>query len=125
MKVYATLDGLGITYDQYAHPPIFTSEDAAEHWAGIDGAKVKNLFLRNKKGDRHYLVILEVSQAGGPAADREDRRRRSPELRIAGAADGAHSGITPGSVSPFGLIHDTDRRGTGGHRRGAAVARGV
>ena len=37
-------------------------EDAAEHWAGIDGTKIKNLFLRNKKGDRHYLVILEVSK---------------------------------------------------------------
>ena len=62
VKVYATLDGLGITYETYAHPPIFTGEEAAEHWAGIDGAKIKNLFLRNKKGDRHYLVILEVSK---------------------------------------------------------------
>jgi Ala-tRNA(Pro) deacylase len=106
VEVYATLDGLGITYERHAHPPIFTSEEAAEHWADIDGAKIKNLFLRNKKGDRHYLVILEVSK-------RADLRQivkfvgddrlsfGSPERLM------AHLGITPGSVSPFGLIHDT------------------
>ena len=62
VPVYATLDALGITYEKYTHPPVFNSEDVAEHWAAIDGTKVKNLFLRNKKGDRHYLVILEVSR---------------------------------------------------------------
>ncbi len=120
VKVYATLDGLGITYETYAHPPIFTSEEAAEHWAGIDGAKIKNLFLRNKKGDRHYLVILEVSK-------RADLRQivkivgddrlsfGSPERLM------ANLGITPGSVSPFGLIHDASRRGARDHRRGLAV----
>jgi Ala-tRNA(Pro) deacylase len=106
--VYATLDGLGIAYETYAHPPIFTGEEAAEHWAGIDGVKIKNLFLRNKKGDRHYLVILEVSK-------RADLRQivrivgddrlsfGSPERLMAAL------GITPGSVSPFGLIHDASR----------------
>jgi Ala-tRNA(Pro) deacylase len=106
--VYATLDALGITYETYGHPPVFTSEDAADHWAGIDGVKVKNLFLRNKKGDRHYLVVLEISK-------RADLRRLvtivgddrlsfgSPERLM------AVLGVTPGSVSPFGLIHDPTR----------------
>ena len=58
----------------YTHPPVFTGEDVAAHWAGIDGTKVKNLFLRNKKGDRHYLVILEVSQAAPTCGAGEDRR---------------------------------------------------
>ena len=119
VPVYATLDALGITYDQYRHPPVFTSEDVAEHWAGIDGTKVKNLFLRNKKGDRHYLVILEVSRQADlrqlVKVVGDDRLSfGSPERLM------ATLGLTPGSVSPFGLIHDTDRRGTGRHRRGAA-----
>ena len=42
-------------------------DEAAQHWAGIDATQVKNLFLRNKKGDRHYLVILGIEQAGRSA----------------------------------------------------------
>jgi Ala-tRNA(Pro) deacylase len=105
--VYATLDALGITYDKYTHPPVFTGEDAAEHWAAIDGTKVKNLFLRNKKGDRHYLVILEVSRQADlrqlVKVVGDDRLSfGSPERLM------ATLGLTPGSVSPFGLLNDAD-----------------
>jgi Ala-tRNA(Pro) deacylase len=106
--VYATLDALGITYDKYTHPPVFTGADAAAHWAGIEGTKVKNLFLRNKKGDRQYLVILEVSRQADlrqlVKIVGDDRLSfGSPERLM------ATLGLTPGSVSPFGLIHDTRR----------------
>ena len=30
-KVYEALDGMGIRYEKYEHPPVFTSEEAAEH----------------------------------------------------------------------------------------------
>jgi Ala-tRNA(Pro) deacylase len=104
--VYSTLDGLGIPYQVFTHPPVFTAEEAAVHWAGIDGTKVKNLFLRNKKGDRHYLVILEVSKQADlrqlVKVVGDDRLSfGSPERLM------ANLGIAPGSVSPFGLIHDT------------------
>jgi Ala-tRNA(Pro) deacylase len=108
VPVYVTLDSLGITYDTYAHPPVFTSEDVAEHWAGIDGTKVKNLFLRNKKGNRHYLVILEVSKH----ADLGQIVKIVGDDRLSfGSPERLMStlGLTPGSVSPFGLIHDTTR----------------
>jgi Ala-tRNA(Pro) deacylase len=103
--VYATLDALGITYDKFTHPPVFTGEEAAEHWAPIDGTRVKNLFLRNKKGDRHYLVILEISKH----ADLKRLVQILGDDRLSfGSADRlmAVMGLTPGSVSPFGLIHD-------------------
>lgn len=103
--VYATLDALGIAYDVFAHPPVFTAEEADEHWASIDGAKVKNLFLRNKKGDRHYLVILEVSKQ----ADLRQLVKIVGDDRLSfGSPERLMSmlGLTPGSVSPFGLIHD-------------------
>jgi Ala-tRNA(Pro) deacylase len=106
--VYATLDALGITYEKFTHPPVFNSEDVAEHWSAIDGVKVKNLFLRNKKGDRHYLVILEVAKRADlrhiVKVVGDDRLSfGSPERLM------ANLGITPGSVSPFGLIHDMSR----------------
>ena len=55
--VYRRLAELGISCERHEHPPVFTVEQALEHWAGIDAAHCKNLFLRNKKGDRHYLVV--------------------------------------------------------------------
>ena len=105
VPVYATLDALGITYEKYTHPPVFTSEEADEHWAPIPATRVKNLFLRNKRGDRHYLVILEVSKQADlrklVKIVGDDRLSfGSPERLM------ATLGVTPGSVSPFGLIHD-------------------
>jgi Ala-tRNA(Pro) deacylase len=105
-QVYATLDALGIVYDVHRHPPVFTAEEAAEHWNGIPGAKIKNLFLRNKKGDRHYLVMLDI----GKQADLRQLVRVIGDDRLSfGSAARlmTHLGVTPGSVSPFGLIHDT------------------
>jgi Ala-tRNA(Pro) deacylase len=104
-QVYSTLDALGIPYEVHSHPPVFTAEEAARHWSGIDGAKVKNLFLRNKKGDRHYLVILGIAKQ----ADLRQLVKIVGDDRLSFASPErlrANLGLTPGSVSPFGLIHD-------------------
>src|SRR6476660_4415594 len=57
-RVTAYLSGLGIAFEPYQHPPIATAEEGELYWAGIDAVHCKNLFLRNQKGTRHYLVIL-------------------------------------------------------------------
>ncbi|MEP6592877.1 MAG: prolyl-tRNA synthetase associated domain-containing protein [Acidobacteriota bacterium] len=104
-EVYRALDALGITYDTFQHPPVFTAADAAAHWTAIPATPVKNLFLRNKKGDRHYLVILAIDKAADlrqlVKVIGDDRLSfGSPERLM------AHLGVTPGSVSPFGLLHE-------------------
>jgi Ala-tRNA(Pro) deacylase len=120
--VYAALDALGIAYDTFDHPPVFTGEDAATHWAGIPGRGLKNLFLRNKKGNRHYLVILPIEKE----ADLRRLVKVIGDDRLSfGSAERLmeHLGLTPGSVSPFGLLNnpshsvqvvvDAGLRGTG------------
>lgn len=104
-QVTAALHALGIAHDRYEHPPVFTAEDAAAHWGHIPGTQVKNLFLRNKKGDRHYLVILEI----GKQADLKQLARVVQDGRLSfGSPERlmTHLGLTPGSVSPFGLLND-------------------
>ena len=48
-------------------------EAAGEHWARIDAVHCKNLFLRNQKGNRHYLVIVEHTK-------RADLRRVADQI---------------------------------------------
>ena len=103
--VYAALSALAIQYELFEHPPVFTAEEAALHWATIPGAPVKNLFLRNKKGDRHYLVILGIEKQ----ADLRQLVKVIGDDRLSfGSPERLqrYLGVTPGSVSPFGLIHD-------------------
>ena len=105
--VYAELDALGIPYERHEHPPVFTGEEAARHWGAIDATQCKNLFLRNKKGNRHYLVVLEVSKQ----ADLRHVARLVSDDRLSfGSPERLMTelGLTPGSVSPFGLINDAD-----------------
>lgn len=105
--VYAALDALGITYDRHEHPAVFNADDASRYWDPIGGTQCKNLFLRNKKGDRHYLVVLEISKR----ADLKDLVKVVGDDRLSlGSPDRlmAKLGLTPGSVSPFGLLNDPD-----------------
>jgi Ala-tRNA(Pro) deacylase len=105
--VYAALDALGIRYDRHEHPAVFTAEDASKYWNPISGTQCKNLFLRNKKGDRHYLVVVEISKR----VDLKDLVKVVGDDRLSfGSPERlmARLGLTPGSVSPFGLIHDAD-----------------
>ena len=105
--VLARLAELGIAFSRHEHPPVPTVEEAEKHWAGLDGTHCKNLFLRNQKGNRHYLVIV-------PASKRVDLRRVAEQigdgkLSFASAERLAtHLGVMPGAVSPFGLINDRD-----------------
>ena len=104
--VLAALDALGIGYELHHHPPVFTAEDAAAHWSGIRGTGVKNLFLRNKKGDRHYLVIVSITKD----ADLRQLVRVIGDDRLSfGSPERLmrELGLTPGSVSPFGLLNDS------------------
>jgi Ala-tRNA(Pro) deacylase len=105
--VYAALDALGIAYERYEHPAVFNAEDASKYWNPIAGTQCKNLFLRNKKGDRHYLVVLEISKR----ADLKDLVKVVGDDRLSfGSPERLMTelGLTPGSVSPFGLLNDTD-----------------
>ena len=106
-RVYKVLDELGISYARHEHPPVFTVEEAEKHWTQITGAHCKNLFLRNKKGNRHYLVILEASKV----ADLKSLNKLLGEDRLSFASAERlmkFLGLETGAVSAFGLINDTE-----------------
>jgi Ala-tRNA(Pro) deacylase len=106
--VLNALTDLGIGFERFEHPPVFTVEQALEHWAGIDATHCKNLFLRNKKGDRHYLVVaahttpIDIASVAARVGDAKLSFASADRLM-------ARLGLTPGAVSPFGLLNDREK----------------
>ena len=61
-ELYLLFEKLDIRFEYHEHPPLATIEDAKIHWKDYNSGRCKNIFFRNHKGDRHYLVILEHLQ---------------------------------------------------------------
>jgi Ala-tRNA(Pro) deacylase len=99
---------LGIAFTRHGHPPVFTVEEAERHWRGIPATHCKNLFLRNAKATRHYLVVV----AHDKTVNLKDLAGRIGDDRLSFASPDRLRrilGLEPGSVSPFGLIHASAR----------------
>jgi Ala-tRNA(Pro) deacylase len=106
-ELYVLFEKLSIGFEYHQHPPIATIEDAKIHWKDLNSGRCKNIFFRNHKGDRHYLVILEHLRQ----LDIHDLEKRLKQGKLTFASDQRlkkYLGVEPGSVSPFGLINDTD-----------------
>jgi Ala-tRNA(Pro) deacylase len=105
MDLAAFLAGHGIEAARYEHPPVMTVEESERLVPQLPGAKTKNLFLRNRKGDRHLLVTVPHDVAIDLAA--LGAQIGAGRLGFA-SADRLlkHLGITPGSVSLLALVND-------------------
>ena len=104
-QLYRFLSGAGIDFQRHQHPAVYTVQEAELYWEGIPGAHCKNLFLRNKKGNHHYLVIL----LGQKTADLHQLERLLGEDRLSFGSPQRlmeHLSLEAGAVSPFGLIHN-------------------
>lgn len=106
-KVLQLLNELDIKYELYEHPPVPTVEDALPYWDKIDATHCKNLFFRNHKGNRHYLVILKHNRK----LNIRDLEQRLKQGKISFASPQRmerYLGLSGGSVSVFGLINDEE-----------------
>ena len=105
MDLAVFLANHGIAARRVEHPPVMTVEESERLVPPLPGAKTKNLFLRNEKGDRHFLVTVlhDVAVDLNTLGDRLGVGRlgfASPERLM------KHLGITPGSVSLLALVND-------------------
>src|ERR1017187_7534083 len=105
--VLAFLDRHGIAYTHHLHPPVFTVEESLRLVPDLPGAKTKNLFLRDRKGARHILVVT-------PHDTRVNLDALSAALGLNGLSFASperllkHLGVTPGAGSLLALVNDTD-----------------
>jgi Ala-tRNA(Pro) deacylase len=91
---------------RHEHPPVMTVAESQRLVPPLPGAKTKNLFLRDKKGVRHFLVTVPQDltvdlDALGLQLGAGRLGFASPERLM------KHLGITPGSVSLLALVNDT------------------
>lgn len=98
-----------IEFTNHEHEPIFTVEDGLHLQKLIPGAHSKNLFLRNKKKTYYCLVsVIETKTV--------DLKILSDSLGHGRLSFGSsedlkkYLNLTPGSVSPYGLIFDTENK---------------
>lgn len=106
-KVYKVLEELQIGYDYLEHPPAPTIEIARQYWQGLHSTHCKNLFFRNHKGNRHYLVVFDCER--DLAIHDLEKRLKQGKLSFASEVRmEKYLGLKPGSVSPFGLLNDAE-----------------
>lgn len=106
-QVFDVLETLGIAYQVIYHPPTPTVEEALKYWKDLEAVHCKNLFFRNHKGNKHYLVIFECTQQ--LHIHELEQRLKQGKLSFASAERmERYLGLSPGSVSPFGLINDQE-----------------
>jgi Ala-tRNA(Pro) deacylase len=99
------LDQHQIRYSFHEHVAVFTSQQARELIEPLPGASAKNLFLRDKKGKRHFLLTMDD--------------QKTVNLKLIAASQGisglslasperlmTHLGVTPGAVSLMALVND-------------------
>jgi Ala-tRNA(Pro) deacylase len=107
MDIYQFLAEHHIEYERFDHPPVYTVEDVHRLAPNLPGAKIKNLFLRDKKGLRHFLVVV-------PDEKRVDLKALPKILETGHVSFGSperlkkHLGVEPGSVSLLAIANDSD-----------------
>lgn len=107
-ELFSALTALGIEFVNQHHAPVMTVQDNRALRGTIDGLHSKNLFLKDKSATL-WLIVAEEQQ--------------SIDLKALGRHLGAGKfsfanadllwtvlGVTPGSVTPFAVINDHERR---------------
>ncbi len=103
------LDHHQIPYEYHEHVAVFTSQQARDLIEPLPGASAKNLFLRDKKGKRHFLLTLDDLKTVNLKALASGQHisglsLASPERLL------KYLGVTPGAVSLMSLVNDTENQ---------------
>ena len=105
--LFQLLDRLQIAVTTVDHPPLFTVQESQALRGTIPGAHTKNLFLKDKKGRYFLLTVAEDAEV--------DLKSVHKVIGASGRVSFGSSerlmellGVSPGSVTVFGLINDAD-----------------
>lgn len=107
-SLYDLLQENGIEFKIFDHKPLYTVEDSKNLRGKIEGAHSKNLFLRDQKKNFFLLSLLEDTQID---LKKIIQPLNSKKLSFAQPNYLKElMNIEPGSVSPFGLLNDIEKK---------------
>jgi Ala-tRNA(Pro) deacylase len=108
VDIYRFLADHNIDYERHDHPPVFTCEEADRLVPPLPAAKTKNLFLRDRKGRHHFLVVVAYEKV-------VDLKALSSLLGVSKLSLGSaerlnrYLGVDPGAVTILGVANDRNR----------------
>lgn len=101
----------GIVAKTVSHPPLATVAESQALRGQIEGGHTKNLFLKDKKS-RYFLVTVE-EQAQVDLKTIHQVIGASGRVSFGSAeAMQDYLGVSPGAVTLFGVVNDTENRVT-------------
>ena len=106
-EVLAWLQEHDVVYTLVEHPPAYTMQDIEMFGVSRHGAVCKNLFLRDDKGKRHFLLSVcgdkQVNLAAIGEALGVRRLGFASEERLA-----RYLQLKKGAVTPLGVLFDKE-----------------
>jgi Ala-tRNA(Pro) deacylase len=109
-QLYQKLDELDIAFEKIEHPAFGTVEASGHFYRDHDmGVDCKNAFMQTRRGKKHYLVItcahkkIDIPHLAEFLGEHRKMGFASEERLM------HYLGVTPGSVTPFGLISSSAR----------------
>ena len=101
----SALSALNIPYELVEHKAVYTIDEVKELGLMEQGLVCKNLFLRDAKGKRHYIVVMDSDKK----ADLEKIGLDLASTRLSFASESRLQkilGLERGAVTPLGIIND-------------------
>ena len=108
-EVYQYLTDCGIIYEVTEHQAVFNMAELDNVDLPYPEADAKNLFVRDDKKRNYYLITVK----GDKKVNLKEFRRVNGlrPLTFASAEDlMAMMGLSPGEVTPLGLLNDSENR---------------
>lgn len=105
-KVLEKLKELNIEYKEVVHEPVYTIEEMDALGDIFENAKIcKNLFVRDQKGKKHFLIVLPEEKR----APLSEIAVKIQSTKLSFASEERlmkYLKLTPGAVTPLAVIND-------------------
>ena len=108
-ETYQYLTEHNIAYEVSEHKAVFNMEEAEALDLPYPECDAKNLFIRDDKKQNYYLITVK----GDKRVDLKEFRKQHGLRALSFASPeelSAVMGLTPGAVTPLGILNDVERR---------------
>ena len=108
-ETYQYLTEHNIVYEVSEHKAVFNMEEAESLDLPYPECDAKNLFIRDDKKQNYYLITVKGDKRVNLKEFRKQHGLRA--LSFASPEElSAVMGLTPGAVTPLGILNDVERR---------------